>query len=111
MLPEMVEGTHKKIKMILDCAIVLSNYTLVLSAFGCGAFKNPPEQIAEIFKEELKYNHTFNDVYFSIKPDHNDSYIFVLLFFRNSFTLLRNHPQKVNFRFYQFHPVLNEMFL
>lgn len=73
MLPEMVEGTHKKIKMILDSAIVLSNYTLVLSAFGCGAFKNPPEQIAEIFKEELKYyDHTFNNVYFSIKPDHND---------------------------------------
>lgn len=73
MTKPMIKGTHNKIKTIYYTAFAGGAKVLVLSAFGCGAFKNPPEQIAEIFKDELKaYDRTFEDVYFSIKPDHND---------------------------------------
>ena len=31
----------------------MGHETLVLSAWGCGAFGNPPEEIARLFMEEL----------------------------------------------------------
>ncbi|MCQ2583412.1 MAG: TIGR02452 family protein [Treponema sp.] len=73
MSPDMVRGTENKIRTIYDTAYFRGSKTLVLSAFGCGAFRNPPAQIAKIFKDMLSfYDHTFTDIYFSIKPDHND---------------------------------------
>ena len=47
-------------------------------AFGCGAFRNPPELVAQAFREVLQeepYKHSFSKVVFAIKsngrPDDN----------------------------------------
>lgn len=64
-----------KIRTILNIAVVFSHKVLILSAFGCGAFHNPPNHVAQLFKEVLDepaYRENFEEVYFSIKPDHND---------------------------------------
>lgn len=42
--------TINKIKTIFDIAYKNQNDAIVLSAFGCGAFCNPPGHIAELFK-------------------------------------------------------------
>lgn len=43
---------------------------LVLGAFGCGAFNNPPEMVADVFGELLRlrgYGRCFKQVVFAIK--------------------------------------------
>jgi uncharacterized protein (TIGR02452 family) len=46
----------------------------VLGAFGCGAFRNPPRHMAELFKEvfqEREFQNRFPFVIFAILSDHN----------------------------------------
>ena len=48
--------------------------TIVLGAFGCGAFHNPPEQIAQMFKEvleEASIQNLYRDIIFAIKENPN----------------------------------------
>ena len=43
----------------------------ILGAFGCGAFKNPPEVVAQAFYEviyEMGYKKYFKRIVFAIKP-------------------------------------------
>ena len=47
------EITISKIRSILRIARLHGHKTLVLGAFGCGAFHNPPEQMASLFDEVL----------------------------------------------------------
>ena len=49
---------------------------LVLGAFGCGAFKNPPELVAKVFKDviESDFSHAFSDIVFAIKASANRNY-------------------------------------
>ncbi|CAF5085723.1 unnamed protein product, partial [Rotaria sp. Silwood1] len=45
---------------------------LVLSAFDCGAFKNPPEHVALLFISVIyQYAGYFKTIYFAIVVDHN----------------------------------------
>ena len=63
-----------KIRLILDIAERFEHDCVVLSAFGCGAFKNPPEDIAEIFREVVlgeEFRGVFKRVVFAIFNDHN----------------------------------------
>ena len=55
----------KRIKRILDVASKEKVDVLILWAFGCGAFQNPPEIVAQTFKDELK-NYDFKTVEFAI---------------------------------------------
>lgn len=67
--------TLNKIRTIFNVAMEKHHNTLVLSAFGCGAFKNPPDQMAMLFKkvlDEEPYRSYFERIYFSIKQDNND---------------------------------------
>lgn len=65
----------RRIKAILDIAIDNKVDVLVLGAFGCGAFKNPPKLVARIFKEQLEsktkngisYKECFDEVVFAIR--------------------------------------------
>ena len=61
--------TRNKIKTILNVALVNGNDSLVLGALGCGAFHNPPKEIAKLFKEVLEtdeYKDKFKYIVFAI---------------------------------------------
>ncbi|GHT78399.1 TIGR02452 family protein [Spirochaetia bacterium] len=70
----LVETAREKIRTILRIAAVHHHESLVLSAFGCGAFANPPNHVALLFKEvfeEDEFKNRFRTVVFSIIDDHN----------------------------------------
>lgn len=70
----LVERVKNKIRTIFRIAIDNGQRTLILGALGCGAFRNPPKHIAELFKEvlgEAEFMHVFRRVFFVIKEDHN----------------------------------------
>ncbi|CAF2803550.1 unnamed protein product, partial [Rotaria sp. Silwood2] len=65
-------GTRKKIENIFAIAHHQNHDTLVLSAFGCGTFRNPPKHVAAIFKSVIEqYAGYFKCIYFAIADDHN----------------------------------------
>ncbi|HZJ79576.1 MAG TPA: TIGR02452 family protein, partial [Dysgonamonadaceae bacterium] len=71
---ELIEPSKEKIRTILRIGVLHHHDCLVLSAFGCGAFRNPPQHIAELFKEvfeEPEFVNQFKLVVFSIIDDHN----------------------------------------
>lgn len=67
---ELLKSTYEsRITNILEAAIDNDVDTIVLGAFGCGAFHNPPELMAEAFKEILinrGYYKFFENVVFAI---------------------------------------------
>jgi len=70
----MAAGTRAKIRAILRIAAHHDQVDLVLSAFGCGAFRNPPHHIAMLFREilaEPELTGVFRRVAFAIIDDHN----------------------------------------
>lgn len=71
---DMAQGNLNKIRTILRIAIDNHQRVLVLGALGCGAFRNPPKHMAELFNQalhETEFNGAFDAVYFAIKNDHN----------------------------------------
>ena len=65
---------NHRIRNILEVAMVNDTDLLVLGAFGCGAFNNPPELVADVFRElllEKGYFRFFRKIVFAIKK--NDS--------------------------------------
>ncbi len=54
-----------RIKKILDVAAKEKVEALILGAFGCGAFCNPPEIVADIFRSLIK-NYSFDIVEFAV---------------------------------------------
>ncbi len=54
-----------RIKRVLDVAAKERVEVLILGAFGCGAFHNPPEVVAEIFASLIK-NYNFETVEFAV---------------------------------------------
>jgi uncharacterized protein (TIGR02452 family) len=69
-----VEPAKEKIRTILRIAGKYKHDCLVLGAFGCGAFANPPNHMAELFKEvlfEKEFAIRFKLIVFSIFEDHN----------------------------------------
>lgn len=64
-----------RIKNIFEAAVDNGAEVLVLGAFGCGAFKNPPEIVAKAFHEVIEENayHTkFKRIVFAIKSTVGD---------------------------------------
>jgi uncharacterized protein (TIGR02452 family) len=65
------ETTKTKIRGILRLAVLKGHTKLVLGALGCGAFGNPPEDVAQCFVEvfeerEFRHKGWFEDVVFAI---------------------------------------------
>jgi len=68
------ERTRLKIRAILNMAAEHGHRCLVLGAFGCGAFANPPRHIAKLFHEEIYGKHfrsCFSRIVFAIVDDSN----------------------------------------
>ena len=68
---------YSRIKNILEVAIGNDVDVLVLGAFGCGAFNNPPELVSDVFRRLLVkegYCHCFRTVVFAIKPDGKNNF-------------------------------------
>ena len=76
-MPEMAKAiTRDKVRTIFRIALSHGHDALVLGAFGCGAFKNPPAEVAAIFHEileEPEFKNKFRLVTFSIIEDHNSN--------------------------------------
>ena len=74
---EYVEKTKEKMRTMLRIAALRVaaniNDSVILSAFGCGAFGNDPELIAQLYKELLEgeFAGQFNVVAFAIANDRN----------------------------------------
>lgn len=63
------ELAKEKIRTLFSVAIIHGYETLLLSAMGSGAFHNPPQEIAELFREillEEDYRGKFRRIVFSI---------------------------------------------
>lgn len=61
----------KRIKNIFEAARENKVDVIILGAFGCGAFKNPPHIVAEAFYQMIyKYDYVkaFKEIVFAIKP-------------------------------------------
>ena len=43
-----------RIRRIFEIAVANGNEVLILGAFGCGAFKNPPEIVASVFNKVMQ---------------------------------------------------------
>jgi len=56
---------ESRIKRILDVAAKETVEVLILGAFGCGAFRNPPEIVADIFASMIR-NYSFEIVEFAV---------------------------------------------
>eukprot|EP01064_Diplonema_japonicum_P001900 TRINITY_DN11256_c1_g1_i1.p1 TRINITY_DN11256_c1_g1~~TRINITY_DN11256_c1_g1_i1.p1 ORF type:complete len:300 (+),score=57.54 TRINITY_DN11256_c1_g1_i1:27-902(+) len=65
--------TKAKIFSIFSAAAEFKHRHVVLSAFGCGAYRNPPQVVAGLFKRVLveHFADSFDSVVFAIIEDHN----------------------------------------
>jgi len=72
--PKFADKTIHKIRIILYIALMNGHDSIVLSAFGCGAFRNPPTHMANLFHQVLHepcFLNKFKCVTFAIFDDHN----------------------------------------
>lgn len=59
---------------MLATGLYYGHNSLVLSALGCGAFRNPPRHVARLFKEVLseeEFVSRYRHISFAIIDDHN----------------------------------------
>lgn len=70
------ETMEQKIDLIFRYGVLEKYDTLVLGALGCGAFRNPPEQVALMFKAALeKYRKFFDNIVFAVlSTGNNENY-------------------------------------
>lgn len=64
---ELLDIHEKRLRRILDVAVLDGNDTIILGAFGCGAFQNKPEVVARASKNVLKdYLHAFKTIEYAV---------------------------------------------
>jgi len=71
---QIAETIRCKIRTIVRLGLKNGNDSLVLGALGCGVFRNPPEQVAQLFKEvlnESEFKNKYSRIIFAIIDDHN----------------------------------------
>lgn len=74
--PELIDGTLNKMRTILRIGLYHGHDAIVLGAFGCGAFQNPPTHIAELFHQvinESEFKNKYKKIVFAIIEDHNSN--------------------------------------
>jgi uncharacterized protein (TIGR02452 family) len=69
---KVAQNTKRKMRLMFAMAHEHKVNCLVLSAFGCGAYVNPPTHIAQLFKEVIQeFDGVLEEVVFAIYNDHN----------------------------------------
>lgn len=64
---ELLKIHEKRLRRILDVAVVEGDETIILGAFGCGAFCNNPEVVALASRNIVKeYLHAFKNIEFAV---------------------------------------------
>ncbi len=74
---ELKEIFTSRIQNILEAAVDNDVQVLILGAFGCGAFRNPPSLVSEVFKEVIEtgnYTQKIPYLIFAIKRSGNENY-------------------------------------
>ena len=69
-----VRATKSKIRSMLRIGLLHGHDAIVLGAWGCGAFCNPPEHMAQLFHEvlrEAEFADKYRVVRFAVIEDHN----------------------------------------
>mmetsp|Transcript_100932 Transcript_100932/g.190206 ORF Transcript_100932/g.190206 Transcript_100932/m.190206 type:complete len:237 (-) Transcript_100932:283-993(-) len=67
---EFEDGTLAKLRSVFNAAKSLAHDSIVLSAFGCGAFGNPPHAMASLMKQVCEeYSASFKKVVVAIVED------------------------------------------
>ena len=59
----------EKIRTVLRIAAIEQRRNLILGALGCGAFKNPPKAVANLFKDvlcESEFTGRFEGIWFAV---------------------------------------------
>lgn len=63
-----------RIELIFKIGYAKGHDCLVLGAFGCGAYHNPPKHVAELFQQVVeRYKCKFKSIVFAILTDKNDT--------------------------------------
>lgn len=88
---------QERITNIMEAALDNQVETIVLGAFGCGAFKNPARLVAEAFQsviESKQYCKKFKNIVFAIKKESDKDFGENYCTFRQVLTLplLENYP-------------------
>lgn len=68
---------EKRLRRILDVAVMNDDDTVILGAFGCGAFLNNPEIVAQASRNVLKdYLHAFKNIEYAVycRPNDDSNY-------------------------------------
>jgi uncharacterized protein (TIGR02452 family) len=73
LLEEDIELLETKIKMIIQVAVKYNHNTIVFGAMGCGAWQNPPREVAKIFRKVLmEYDGVIQRYVFAIYDSGNE---------------------------------------
>ena len=68
------KATAEKIRNVLRIGLHHGHDSILLGAWGCGAFRNPPDHVAELFKNvigEKEFSGKYRLIRFAIIEDHN----------------------------------------
>lgn len=74
LIPKFADGFKDKVRAVLWTAAMNGHDSCVLSAWGCGAFRNPPLHIAQLFQQVIQEEWVrgrFKNITFAIFDDHN----------------------------------------
>lgn len=70
---ELEELLTSRIRRIFTLAAVEGNEVLILGAFGCGAFQNPPEVVARVFRKVMEeYRFAFETIEYAVYCSERD---------------------------------------
>jgi uncharacterized protein (TIGR02452 family) len=64
-----------KIRLILHLAVENGCENIILGAWGCGVFKNDPEDVSKMFSDVIsnQFMHSFKNIIFAVINDHNSA--------------------------------------
>ena len=70
--PKYAVGMRKKIENLFSIVYNHHHECLILSALGCGAFRNPPDHVAKLFRSVIEqYAGFFQTIIFAVTDDHH----------------------------------------